>query len=82
VTHSAENDAGLTEAEREVLSGLCDVGAPRGPGHDAYCYAHHAPVKWAGRANADEVCCVDVEDYVEQVLELRATRPIPPGMPE
>ena len=60
----------LTEREREVLSSLCDVDAPRGAGHDGYCYKHYAPVKWAGRANADEVCCVDVEDKVEQVLAL------------
>lgn len=64
--------SGLTETEREDLSGLCDVDAPRGAGHDGYCYAHHAPVKWAGRANANEVCCLDVEDHVERILEMRA----------
>lgn len=65
----------LTESEREVLADLCDVDAPRGAGHDGYCYAHHAAVRWAGRANAHEVCCISVEDYVAQVLSDRLAAP-------
>lgn len=63
----------LTEAERELLSSLCDNEATRGAGEDGYCYKHYAPVKWAGHANAHEVCCVSVEDYVEQVLAARTS---------
>lgn len=64
-------DVTLTEREREILSGLCEVEALRGPNADGYCFKHYAPVKWVGHANADEVCCIDVEDLVEQVLASR-----------
>lgn len=77
-TPNPEEYVTLTEPERELLSGLCDVEATRGAGRDAYCYAHHSPVKWAGHANASEVCCLDVEDHMEQILALRLTTVLPP----
>lgn len=60
----------LTEQERELLSALCEGEMVR-PGEDGYCFKHYAPVKWVGHGNVSDVCCVDVEDRVEQVLALR-----------
>jgi hypothetical protein len=61
----------LTEAEREALADLCDVAATNGPGQPGYCYHHHAPVEWSGRANAHEVCCERVQRDVAPLLAER-----------
>ncbi|HET6914505.1 MAG TPA: hypothetical protein VFH56_00295 [Acidimicrobiales bacterium] len=68
----------LTEEERELLSALCEGEMIR-PGEDGYCFKHYAPVKWEGHGNVSDVCCVDVEDYAEQLLALRASKGVAGG---